>query len=243
MNTNNVLFKCKLSTVCLFIALLILGLTTPVRSQLATAKTSLPDSIVFRANFDPPGDPEPKKGTSGGGSRDGSRCLASEQPIKPLMPKRNFGLTFEEHPSVFVYLPKTSAKRALLVFKDETGKYYEKTFIPITNSGGIVSFTQPKDKPPLSVGKNYQWSVVIICGSNVQPDDPTFNGWVQRVEKTSEINRELSEKNAIWKAKWYGERGYWYDMLMSMHEVKKDGLKDIKSETLFQIFWRSMGVD
>ncbi len=237
------LFKGKLSRICLFIALLTLGLTSPVRSQLVTAKTNLPDSIVFRANFDPPGDPEPKKGTSGGGSRDGSRCLASEKPIRPLMPKRNYGLTFEEHPPVFVYLPKTSAKRALLVFKDETGKYYEKTFLPITNSGGIVSFTQPKEKPSLSVGKNYQWSLVIICGNNVQPDDPTFNGWVQRVEKTSEVDREFSKKNAIWRAKWYGERGYWYDMLMSMQEAKKDGLKNTKLTTLFQMFWQSIGVD
>lgn len=243
MAVNKLFYTGKFSTICLFLTLLTLGLTTPVRSEYGAERTNLPEFIVFRGNFDPPGDPEPKGGTSGAGSRDGSRCSSSEKPIKSLMPERNFGLTFKERPPVFIYLPKTSAKKALLIFRDEVGKYYERALLPITNSGGIISFNLPQEKPPLSLGKNYQWSLVVICGNNVQPDDPTFHGWVQRVAINSKIDSELINQTPIWRAKWYAERGYWYEMLMSMDEATKAGSKSTQLTALLQKFWRSMGVD
>ncbi len=203
----------------LFTLLLIIttySFPSKAQSKLGNKVNPLSEKIVFSETFEPPGEPEPKD-TKGSGSRDGKKCFPNEHKIKPLMPKRNFGLTFQKLPPVFIHLPKTKAKRVMLSFRDETGKYYQRTFLPITSSG-VVRFTLPEDKPPLSVGKNYQWSLVVVCGNTVQPDDPTFAGWVQRVEFTQELERELIGKSAIAKAKWFASRGYWYEML---DEIKK----------------------
>ncbi|MEH2067215.1 MAG: DUF928 domain-containing protein [Nostoc sp.] len=211
----------KLLSITILLNLVIFGSPILAQSLVEKSKTNLQNIIVFQENFDPPGDPEPKSGTVGAGSRDGQRCSANEQPIKPLMPKRNFGLTFEEHPPVFIYFPKTSAKKVLLTFRDETGNYYERTFLPITTGEGIVSFIQPKEKTPLAIGKNYEWSLVVVCGKTVQPDDPTFKGWVQRVAKTTKVNQELNQMTTIAQVNWYAQRGYWYEMVMALKEASK----------------------
>ncbi|MGB3649889.1 MAG: DUF928 domain-containing protein [Rivularia sp. (in: cyanobacteria)] len=200
--------------------ILIYTLPTQAQSRLGSNDNSLSKEIVFQDSFEPPGEPEPKE-TKGSGSRDGDKCSPNEQKIKPLMPKRNYGLTLQKLPSVFVRLPKTKARQVMLSFRDEAGEYYQRAFLPIT-SNGIVNFSLPKEKPALKVGKNYQWSLVVVCGDTVQPDDPTFMGWVQRVERTAQIERELIGKSSVEKAKWYASRGYWYEMVAEIQQARKN---------------------
>ena len=210
----------------LLLAIAIYSLTAQAQPKLGSNRNSLWEEIVFQDSLEPPGDPEPKD-TKGSGSRDGSKCSTQEQNIKALMPERNYGLTLQKRPSVFVSLPKTKAKQVLLSFRDEGGKYYQKAFLPITKYG-IVNFSLPENKPPLTIGKNYQWSLVVICENTVQPDNPTFQGWVQRVETTPLVDRELTGKSAIEKAKWYGKKGYWYDMVEEIEKARKTEPNNLK---------------
>ncbi|OKH34559.1 hypothetical protein NIES2101_38760 [Calothrix sp. HK-06] len=238
----NLYYISKLIIICLCLNILIGSLFTLAQSELAYNSTYLPDEVVFHENFDPPGEPEPKT-TSGAGSRDIQRCGQDEAPIKPLMPRSNFGLTFEEHPSVFMSLRKTSAKRVVLALRDKTGKYYERAFLPIPTNQQIVSFKLPTEKSPLRIGKNYQWSLVVVCGNKVEPDDPIFSGWLQRVARTPQMDKELVNKPPIWQAKWYGERGYWYEMLMAIEEAKKTQPNNVQLNILLQKFWQSMDLN
>lgn len=212
--------------------LLLPGLAVTAQSQLESRHT-LPEGIIFQENFNPPGDDKPK-GSSGAGSRDGLKCSEDAQAIRPLMPKRNYGLTFAEHPTIFVRLPKTSAQQVVLTFQDEAGKYYQRAFLPIVAGAQIVSFTLPDDKPPLEVGKNYLWSLILVCGKTVQPDDPVVRGWVQRVAKTPQIESELSQKSLIEQAQWYATKGYWYDMLRLIVEVRRSHPNDAKLTKLWE---------
>lgn len=232
----------KLIITSLSLNILIGGLFIFAQSELVVSSTKLPNEIVFHKNFDPPGEPKPKT-TVGAGSRDMQKCGQDEAPIKALMPKKNFGLTFEKHPSVFISLRKTSAKRVVIAVRDEIGQYYERAFLPITTNGEIVSFKLPTEKSPLIIGKNYQWSLVVVCGNKVEPDDPIFSGWVQRVAITPQIDKELVNKPPIWRAKWYGERGYWYEMLLSIEEAKKTQPNNAQLNTLLHKFWQSMDLN
>ncbi len=224
----------KILTLGLFVELLLtLGLPARAQSELGARSATLPQGPVFQENFDPPGDEQPKD-TSGAGSRDGLRCSPDEQPIRSLMPKRNYGLTLEERPSIFLNLPPTSAKQVILMFQDEAGESYETASLPITSNAGIVGFTLPNDKPPLTVGKNYQWYLVVVCGETVQPDDPTFRGWVQRVARTAALERELGQKTPIEQAVWYGAKGYWYDLLQVMRQAMRSHPNDANLTYLWQ---------
>ncbi len=234
------IFPLKLLNPSLFFILLVVTFPAQGQLRLENNTVSFPKEIIFQDSFEPPGDPEPKD-TKGAGSRDGNKCSANDkQKIKSLMPKRNYGLTLQKHPPVFIYLPQTKAQHVLLSFKDEVGKYYQRVFLPI-NSQGVISFQLPENKPPLIVGKNYQWSLVVICGQTVQPDDPTFHGWVQRVELTPQVNRKSTSQSMIWQINWYAERGYWYDMLMTILEVQKTEPNNAELNASLRKFWKSLG--
>lgn len=200
---------------------------------------NVPERLVFQENFDPPGTGEPPK-TSGAGSRDGGRCAASEPPIQPLMPTRNFGLTFHERPAVFIRLPKTSAQKVVLTFRDEAGEYTEYAVLPIAEHGDLISFALPNDKTPLTIGKNYQWILAIMCGESGQPDDPVFSGWVQRVNQPAELRQELSRKTPLQQAQWYGAHGYWYDMLSVLVQERRSHPNDATLAALWQDFLKSL---
>lgn len=219
---------------------ILLALPAQAESKLENKSVSLPKQLVFEEDFDPPGDGKPKD-TSSGGSRDGLRCSQNEQSIQPLMPKRNYGLTLSERPAIFVYIPETSARKIVLAFRSETGDY-KRAFLPITTRSGIVSFTLPDRESPLTVGKNYQWSLVVVCGETVQPDDPVVRGWVQRVARSPQIESELRQKAAIEQAMWYCANGYWYDLLKVMKQLRRSHPHDVKLTVLWRDLLKSVGL-
>ena len=220
----------------------LLALPAQAESKLENRSATLPKQLVFQEDFNPPGDGKPKD-TSSGGSRDGLRCSQKEQSIQPLMPKRNYGLTLAERPAIFVYIPETSARKIVLVFRDETGEFYERAFLPIAARAGIVSFTLPDWEPPLIVGKNYQWSLVVVCGETVQPDDPVVRGWVQRVARSPQIENELRQETAIEQAMWYCANGYWYDLLKVMAQARRSHPNDAKLTALWRELLGTVGLD
>ena len=169
------------------------------------------EKIVFLDDFEPPGDDKPKD-TGAGGSRDGSRCNSKEQPIRALMPQGNYGLTSKARPNIYLYLSQTSARQVVLAFQDEAGTEYARAFLPIEADNNIASFALPQDKMPLKAGKNYQWKISVICGEYPKPGDPTFTGWVQRVEPT-DTQKQLGFNVTEEQMRFLGEHGYWYDLL------------------------------
>jgi Domain of Unknown Function (DUF928) len=227
----------KVLSLGLCIELLLVVFPTQVKSQTEFRTTNIAEKLIFQENFDPPGDGKPKD-TVGAGSRSGLKCVQDEQSIRPLMPKRNYGLTLEEHPTVFVYLPNTSAKRVVLTFQDETGNSSERVFLAIASGRGIASFRLPDNQSPLTIGKNYQWSLAVVCGETLQPSDPVFRGWVQRVARTA--NSE--QKSLLAQMQWYGKNGYWYDLLKVMMQVKRTQPNDASMINQWREILQSVGL-
>jgi len=168
--------------------------------------------VIFQENFDPPGDDAPDR-TVGAGSRSDGACPADEGRLRSRMPRRNFGLTAQSHPGIYIQLPATAAQRVLLAFRNEAGTYYERAFLPlpspVLNEAQLFRFALPPTAAPLTVGENYQWTLVLVCGETVQPDDPVLTGWVQRTT----TNARSAD------AQWFAQHGYWYDLLDAVYAV------------------------
>jgi len=201
-------------------------------SDQASDQTSnhTPDQIVFWEGFEPPGDDAPQE-TSGAGSRDGGACTASEPSIRALVPDSGFGLTQAERPTVFAQVPATSAQQVALIVTDEAGNYYERAFLPIATQDDVAAFTFPSEFAPLSVGTNYRWSVVVVCGETVQPDDPVLSGWIQRSD-TDVL--QMNGRSPLNQAQWYAQNGYWYDMLSVLRTEVRSHPRDIQAQALWQ---------
>ena len=221
----------------LFYKLLSIGLSSQLLLFIFSTEADSQQNIsVITApiQFEPPPDGEPPD-TSGGGSRDPdqSRCSSNEEPIKALMPKDNhFGWTLQEIPSIYVYLPKTSAKQVVLAFQDETEEYHETVFLPIKADEKVVSFSLPKDRPSLEIGKNYKWKLTLVCGDVVDVEHPQLEGWVKRIDINS-INTSLKDKTAIEQARWYAKNGYWYDYIKVLKAAREANPKNSNLDSLW----------
>ncbi|MBD2436314.1 DUF928 domain-containing protein [Nostoc sp. FACHB-110] len=177
--------------------------------------------IWAQVTFNPPKDLAPKKST-GGASRDASICSAdistsNAASVTPLLPKTNIGLTLTQRPTVLVYVPQTKAKKAMFTLQDEQGKQYYQTTFPVPRQHGVMAVKLPSSVPALTTGKNYQWSLVMICTQELEPDSPWVSGWIRRVESQRSLNNQASLAVATKLAR----MGIWYDSLATLAELKR----------------------
>ncbi|MGA7953768.1 MAG: DUF928 domain-containing protein [Gloeobacterales cyanobacterium] len=204
------------------VGLLLIG-AEPTLAQPAANGSARSDNSITRVSFEPPPDDKQPDRTAGAGSR-GGQCpqdatvpTANTPPLMALVPTTNRGLTLAERPTFYVYLPETSAKQVALSIKEEGTKYHSQTFFPITGTSGIISLKPSDNSPPLEVGKNYQWAMVLLCDERPNPNDPAIASWVRRVA----LSKPTNQGTALQQAAWYGQNGVWYDALASLAEARR----------------------
>lgn len=177
--------------------------------------------------FVPPKDSAPSA-TATSATRDPQRCQAKEPRFHAVVPPGGYGLTLKRRPVITLELSKTSAKRVAFVVQDESGKLHGSAFLPLSQSSEQplseavrpsagasqwVGFQLPDSIPPLEANQPYRWSLVVVCGESLQPDDPTFMGWVEYRETTLDIDRALRTDSQDERAEWLAQNGYWYDLV------------------------------
>ncbi len=176
---------------------------------------------MAQVTFNPPKARAPKS-SSGGASRDASTCgadltVTTKASVTPLLPNTNIGLTIAERPAILVYIPQTNAKKALFSLKDQQGKQYYQTTLALPKKRSVIEVKLPDSVSPLKIGKNYQWSLVMICTEELEPDSPWVSGWISRVQSSGSLNQkptlELVSKLA--------RMGIWYDSLSTLAELKR----------------------
>ncbi|HEY9607540.1 MAG TPA: DUF928 domain-containing protein [Allocoleopsis sp.] len=228
--------------------LLTAGLPKPGQAQSAptTPENIISSRSVVQVTFEPRGNGTPDD-TAGGASRDGGICpqdsAALGSPITPLMPATLHGLTLADHPTFFVYVPQTSAQKALFVLKDASENYYYQKQIAIPRSpGGILSFKLPADAPALMSGKSYKWSFVLMCEEGLRPDSPRVEGRVERIELTPALSAQLKTLSPLERAALYGKDGVWYDTLTSLAELRRSQPNDVALATTWKELLKSVGL-
>jgi len=175
-----------------------------------------------QVTFEPPKGDKPQQ-TVGGASR-GEQCPLDSQeidlPITPLLPVSSQALTVKSHPTLLVYLPKTSANKVYFAVRDENEDYDYQTILPVKTSAGIASFTLPKDAPELSMEKQYQWSLILMCDGKLRPDSPVAKGNIKRVVANAYMTQKLPNSDLLESAAIYGQAGIWYDTVADLAQLK-----------------------
>lgn len=195
--------------------------------------------------FTPPSDSPRPQSSKGGASR--SPCLreiADESSSYPqaLVPQINGesvgGVTYQSHPQLWVYLPANSATKAVVSLREqETQAFHSRFEQPITGKSEAIGIQLPESKQPLSPGKTYEWSVILVCGQQVQPGDPGAYSVIRRESLSAPSQAQLqTEADAITKAQWYAQQGIWYDLIATLSNP------GIAVEER-QAFWESVGFE
>lgn len=168
-----------------------------------------------RAQFSlPPGQGTPK-GTAGGGSRPAEqRCLQtpkSQDWLMAMAPTQSVGLTPNSSPTVWVYVPPTTAKTLefSLFTKEREGIY--QAYLPIKTSGLVKIMLPPNIV--LTSNKPYQWTVALVCNPTRRTEDWVVGGWIQHQPLNTDLQRQLNQATAEQQVKLYTQTGFWYEAL------------------------------
>ena len=225
----------------LLVALSLLGtLSIGVQAKNKSIYTNKKNQVTF----EPPKGDKPQQ-TVGGASR-GEQCPISQGtnlPITPLIPATSKALTVKSHPTLMVYLPKTSAKKAYFAIKDENEDYDYQTILPVGNGGGIVSLTLPKDAPDLSVDREYQWSLILMCDGKLRPDSPVATGNIKRITADSYMTQILPEADLWESAVIYGKAGIWYDAAATLAQLKTSQPNDDEISVNWENLLATVGLE
>ncbi|MDJ0553754.1 MAG: DUF928 domain-containing protein [Microcoleaceae cyanobacterium MO_207.B10] len=206
--------------------------------------------------FTPPGAGAPRS-SMGGGTRGGSNVLPpgdssdagsgnsnilqnpvfNNQFLVPLLPETNYGRTVSERPTIFVYVPKMSAREIFFSLQDEQRNTIYQTKLKVSGDEGIVSFTLPPEAPELEMGKNYVWFFAPIEPNGVlRPDNYHVDGWIKRVETPTDAIDAETNSAPIEQASLYARYGIWYDTLEILISAKQDQ----PNNTILAREWREL---
>jgi len=181
-----------------------------------TIISSIPTEAV---SFSPPGKPAPGQ-TYGGASRDGA-CFTEDNYIeyKSLWPSQEIGLTIAGHPTLFAYIPQTSAQQVLLSIKDEADNLHYRQYLPLKAHGGVVGVQIPQNAPPLQLEKNYRWSLQIVCNQD-DPDHPETFGWIRRVPMDARLASGKVQPS-VEQVSWLAQAGIWCETLSTLASLRQ----------------------
>ena len=85
---------------------------------------------------------------------------------------------------------------------------------------GIVQVKVPSDAPELVEGKEYRWTVSIICNERRPSENIYARAWVKRVPRTPELIQKLATAtNESKRGLIYAQSGVWYDATSELYKV------------------------
>ena len=227
-------FRTTLITFCLGLLVSLSVSSLPIRVvaqdtnaqvQRQLASTAPP---LLQAQTPKPTNPEQgrRPGRREPGAGRGCEGHVPEPPLTALSPQNNLGLTSEDYPTFFFYMPESSAIAAeFTLLKEDKQRVYKKT-LALPRTPGIFSLNVPSDYSvtPLEVGKNYRWYFKIICPENPDSRLIYVDGWVQRVAPDRKNNR-------------------WYDTLTSLAQKRRSNPNDVALAAEWENLLRSEGLN
>jgi hypothetical protein len=170
--------------------------------------------------------PDPRRGR---GISAGHICDdRGKTKVTALVPESLIGRTVSEYPVFFFYFPQTQAEVAEFTLQDEKGNVIYQQDLTIKNLSGVIGVSIPanKDVWRLEAGKNYRWSIGLICDPEDRSLDAVAIGIVRRVELSADILRQLDAADPRQKTVIYAENGIWQDALSTLAAARRANPND-----------------
>jgi hypothetical protein len=185
------------------------------------------------ADFKPPQRGLPGR-REGAGTRDAIVCIQASPPqLTAILPETNLGLTTAAYPRFFWFAPKSKARFVEFTLSEVNEQREDqmpvyKTIFNITGMPGVASLSLPSNAaiPPLVVGRDYHWSVALICNPNDRTRDIKVDGWVQRVAPDARLTNQLAKATPVDHVSLYASNGLWFDTLMTLADQRCTSPKD-----------------
>ena len=208
----NTLFTSALTLVALQVFVPHATRTTAAPASQAGATAKSQSTVKYQ----PPKRMSPKR-TEGTGVRSSSgfKCPTSENSlfIAALAPTTHTGDTLSDRPTLYTYFNGTESIEINLREIGTRSPVWTQT-VP-TPTPGFSAIAYPSTAPELVVGKQYQWSVEVICDATKRYLNKGYtSAKIQRVETPTAFQDSLSKaKTPIDRAQVYATQSLWYEAL------------------------------
>ncbi|MCX7592600.1 MAG: DUF928 domain-containing protein [Fischerella sp.] len=217
------------------------------------SSTQLPSQEPIRVNLPqlPPG-PAPG-GRRFGGARRGS-CPDVKPPLTALVPLTEqpasvtnvWGLTTEEHPKLWFYLPynKSAGYAAeFILLDDESKDSVYNTAIALPEQAGVIGVSIPQRVPPLQVGKRYRWFLNVYCNPQKQSAPIYVEGVILRKEPNQNVANQLQKAQPLQQVAIYANNAFWYDALTTLAEMRQKNPQNPTLQTKWTDLLAAVGLD
>jgi len=201
-----------------------------------------PQSTSVRVGFIPPNGEGMPRHTRGGATR--SSCDALQ-----ILPETGSGLTTAAKPMLQVYVRENVEQIAVTIEADDGSEYYEyleDATVAVPADKRVIEIPLPEALVELTQGKQYTWSMILLCGESVGSEDvgpnaPVIQGGIRRVAPilTGEQDTTLALEE---KARIYSENGLWYDLVTTMTIMQAEQPENSRIQQQWQALLRSVGL-
>jgi hypothetical protein len=206
--------------------------------------------------FVPPADRSTRR-SQGSGSRGCEQSLPGDL-VTLLIPSKDYiAQTTSSHPTFFWHL--SQGVSVPLKFTLVERGVAEPLFVKQINSpeAGMLKLELPKDKPGLTTGRTYSWSVTLECNARRPSANPYFYSWIERVPTTPALEQKLavvssrsksfeqtpaSESASRELASIYAEAGLWYDTLTTLSTARTENPSDRLVQEDFLALLKQVGL-
>lgn len=163
-----------------------------------------------------------------GGNRGNGCNLALGVPLTLIVPADHIPLTISSHP-VFLWHVNVADYPIRFTIYEPGHPFPLHTQELLLETPGIVALKLPKDKPSLEIGKQYRWTVSLICNEKRPSENIYAKAWIERVEDFQ--GREL-ESGCLND---YARKGIWHDALSCNNSLDSKFWSLIEQVRLSQI--------
>ena len=154
--------------------------------------------------------------TKGAGSRGCDQ--SGNTNLQLLVPDDHLPLTVSARPTFFWYVSDTILPvRFTLVEPGVAKPIVDRSFK--VKRPGIVQLELPSDVPGLALGKEYRWTVSLVCNKERPSENIYADSSIKRVTVTPKLAQTLAEsgKEPQKRSLVYARSGIWYDALNSSY--------------------------
>lgn len=180
-----------------------------------TLEFSSKASAQMVQDYVPPISSKKTSRTKGAGSRG---CdLISATDLQLLTPEDHIATTVSSHPTFFWSISNTSLPVRFTLIEPGVAKPIMDRKFMVTRPG-VVEVKLPSNLPGLKLGKEYRWTLSIVCNEERPSENTYAYSWIERVAVTPNLTQNLKGVNIqTQRSLVYARSGIWYEALLSSY--------------------------
>lgn len=158
----------------------------------------------------------------GSGSRGCSNSKAIATSLTLIVPSNHVPTTVSNHPTFLWYVSEVvSAPVKFTLIEQQSLKPVFKKQLKIQKAG-IMQLQIPSRAPALVEGKQYRWTVALVCNERRPSENTYAYAWIERVPLDGELAQLLAgvtsrQERALILAR----AGIWYDAASTLYEISQ----------------------